>query len=67
MSHLRRVACYVRPMAQIPDASDRLPDGIVVVVKEECATCHSVGSVLVQLDGAVELTVYTPGRPGLPE
>jgi hypothetical protein len=44
----------------------RLPDGIVVVVKEECATCHSVGSVLVQLAEATELTVYTQDDPSFP-
>jgi hypothetical protein len=56
-------------MSQIPDRlPDRppLPDGIVVVVKEECATCHSVGSVLVQLDDAVELTVYSQDDPNFP-
>ena len=50
------------------DTLDRpaLPDGIVIVVKEECATCHSVGSVLVQLDGAATLTVYTQDDPNFP-
>ena len=50
------------------DKLDRpvLPDGIVIVVKEECATCHSVGSVLVQLDEATTLTVYTQDDPDFP-
>ena len=50
------------------DRLDRpaLPDGIVVVVKEECATCHAVGSVLVQLDKATTLTVYTQDDPNFP-
>ncbi len=50
------------------DTLDRpvLPDGIVVVVKEECATCHLVGSVLVQLDDAATLTVYTQDDPNFP-
>ena len=50
------------------DMLDRpvLPDGIVIVVKEECATCHSVGSVLVQLDEATTLTVYTQDDPNFP-
>ncbi len=50
------------------DTFDRpvLPDGIVIVVKEECATCHSVGPVLVQLDGAATLTVYTQDDPDFP-
>ena len=43
-----------------------LPDGIVVVVKEECATCHSVASVLRQLDEATTLTVYTQEDPRFP-
>ena len=45
----------------------RLPDGIVVVVKEECATCHSVGSVLRELDDAARVTVYTQDDPRFPE
>ncbi len=44
-----------------------LPDGIVVVVKEECATCHSIKSVLLQLDDSVPLTVYTQDDPRFPE
>ncbi len=50
------------------DTLDRpeLPDGIVVVVKEECATCHAVGSVLMQLDEAITLTVYTQDDPNFP-
>jgi hypothetical protein len=43
-----------------------LPDGIVVIVKEECATCHSVGSVLQHLDAATDLTVYTQDDPRFP-
>jgi hypothetical protein len=52
------------PTASAPPV---LPDGIVVVVKEECATCHSVDSVLRQLTGAVPLTVYTQDDPTFPE
>ena len=50
------------------DMIDRpvLPDGIVIVVKEECATCHAVGSVIVQLDEATTLTVYTQDDPNFP-
>ena len=47
--------------------SPRLPDGIVVVVKEECATCHSVGSVVRQLADATATTVYTQDDPRFPE
>ncbi len=44
-----------------------LPDGIVVVVMEECATCHSVESVLRQLADATQLTVYSQDDPTFPE
>jgi hypothetical protein len=44
-----------------------LPDGIVVVVKEECATCHSVTSVLGRLAEATTLTVYTQDDPRFPD
>ncbi len=44
-----------------------LPDGIVVVVKEECATCHSIESVLGQLAHGTRLTVYTQDDPSFPE
>ena len=50
-----------------PSAVPVLPDGIVVVVKEECATCHSVESVLRQLAGSVPLTVYTQDDPTFPD
>ena len=43
-----------------------LPDGIVVVVKEECATCHSVTSVLRELAEATAVTVYTQDDPHFP-
>ena len=43
-----------------------LPDGIVVVVKEECATCHSIESVLRQLAELTTLTVYTQDDPRFP-
>ena len=48
------------------DRSATLPDGIVVVVKEECATCHSVTSVLMQLADATSLTVFTQDDPRFP-
>ena len=46
-----------------------LPDGLVIVVKEECETCRMVVPVLRQLAASVDLTVYTqddaefPGDP----
>jgi hypothetical protein len=43
-----------------------LPDGIVVVVKEECETCQTVVPVLQQLDAVVDLTVYTQDNPSFP-
>ncbi len=51
-------------------AAPKLPDGWVVVVKEECETCRTVVPVLRQLDGAGMLTVFTqddPSFPGDPE
>jgi hypothetical protein len=49
-----------------PAAPPRLPDGIVVVVKDECATCHAVVPVLRQLASATDLTVYTQDDPAFP-
>ena len=43
-----------------------LPDGSVVIVKEECATCHAIESVLRQLDDLTTLTVYTQDDPRFP-
>ncbi|MGE5211692.1 MAG: thioredoxin, partial [Acidobacteriota bacterium] len=44
----------------------RLPDGIVVIVKDECATCHTVEPVLHQLANSTTLTVYTQDDPSFP-
>ena len=43
-----------------------LPDGIVIVVKEECATCQTVVPVLQQLADATALTVFTQDNPDFP-
>ncbi len=49
-----------------------LPDGLVVIVKRECATCQMVVPVLQQLAASAEsaagrpLTVYTQDDPGFP-
>ena len=43
-----------------------LPDGFVVVVKEECATCLAVVPVLQQLADTTELAVYTQDNPDFP-
>ena len=45
-----------------------LPDGIVAVVKAECATCVLVAPVLRQLrESGAALTVYTQDDPTFPE
>ena len=45
-----------------------LPDGVVAVVKAECATCVLVTPVLHQLrEAGVELTVFTQDDPTFPE
>lgn len=44
-----------------------LPDGFVVIVKEECATCQMVEPVLAVLAaGSTPLTVYTQDNPDFP-
>lgn len=43
-----------------------LPDGLVVVVKEDCATCRMVAPLLGRLAGQDVLTVYTQDDPGFP-
>ena len=48
-------------------ASPELPDGLVVVVKEECETCQTVVPVLRQLDGLGPLAVFTQDRPSFPD
>jgi hypothetical protein len=39
-----------------------LPDGLVVIVKEDCATCHMVAPLLTEFD----VTVYTQDDPQFP-
>ena len=44
-----------------------LPDGLVVVVKEDCATCRMVAPVLAELvDGPDRLTIFTQDDPTFP-
>jgi hypothetical protein len=43
-----------------------LPDGIVVVVKHDCATCRTVVPVLEQLATSTTLSVFTQDDPGFP-
>ena len=44
----------------------KLPDGFVVVVKEECETCRMVAPLLADLAGKVDLTVWTQDDPSFP-
>ena len=44
-----------------------LPDGLVVVVKRECATCVMVVPVLAELVRTHGLTIYTQDDPAFPE
>src|SRR6478672_4884141 len=44
-----------------------LPDGLVAIVKRECATCVMVVPVLQRLAAEVGLTVYTQDDPSFPE
>ena len=43
-----------------------LPDGLVVIVKRECATCMMVEPVLAAIAGEKPLTVYTQDDPAFP-
>ena len=47
-------------------AAPRLPDGLVVVVKRECATCEVVVPVLGRLQRDLGLTVFTQDDPAFP-
>ena len=53
--------------AQYRRAMTPLPDGFVVVVKEECETCRMVAPLLADLAGKVDLTVYTQDDPDVPD
>lgn len=44
-----------------------LPDGLVAVVKRECATCVMVEPVLAEIAGSTALTVYTQDDASFPE
>ncbi len=44
-----------------------LPNGIIAVVKRDCATCELVAPVLAELENAgADLTVYSQDDPGFP-
>jgi len=55
-------------MTGTPDTAPAptLPNGIVIIVKEECETCQTVVPVLQQLHAATELTVYTQDNASFP-
>jgi hypothetical protein len=45
-------------------AKPRLPDGLIVIVKQDCATCVMVAPLLAHLP---QVTVYTQDNPDFPE
>jgi hypothetical protein len=45
----------------------KLPDGLVVVVKRDCATCRLVSPVLQELAAVEPLTIYSQDDPSFPE
>ena len=47
---------------EVPD----LPDGLVAVVKQDCATCEMIIPVLVELAERSDLTVFTQDDPNFP-
>ncbi|MGH1488709.1 MAG: thioredoxin family protein [Acidimicrobiales bacterium] len=51
------------------DQPERLPDGLVAVVKRDCPTCVVVAPVLAGIDtvSQLPLTVYSQDDPGFPE
>jgi thiol-disulfide isomerase/thioredoxin len=59
------VATHTREAAP-PKRAETLPDGLVVVVKEECETCRMVAPLLVELADRGDLTVYTQDDPSFP-
>jgi hypothetical protein len=50
-----------------PSTAPTLPDGLVVIVKEECETCQMVVPVLEQLAAGGGVTVYTQDNPTFPQ
>lgn len=47
-------------------SAPQLPDGLVIVVKEECATCKMIEPVLPEIAKHSALTVYTQDNPQFP-
>lgn len=50
----------------MPSTKPRLPDGLVVIVKEECATCKMVEPLLPEIAQHASLAVYTQDNPLFP-
>jgi thiol-disulfide isomerase/thioredoxin len=48
------------------DASSALPDGLVLVMKEECETCRMVAPLVAEIAEHEGLTVYTQDDPTFP-
>ena len=44
-----------------------LPEGLVVIVKEDCPTCELIVPVLKQLASGNQLTVFSQDEPNFPE
>lgn len=53
------------PVRTLP--AQTLPDGLVVVVKRECATCVMVVPVLARLAATVGVTIFTQDDPTFPD
>ena len=67
--HLERPDAVNERVAGVPVVSARpnLPDGLVVVVKEECETCRMVAPLLPSIAEHGPLTVYTQDDPAFPK
>ena len=65
----RTAGCCQRTRPGVPVVSARpnLPDGLVVVVKEECETCRMVAPLLPSIAEHGPLTVFTQDDPEFPK
>ena len=54
-------------LAPAPAAAPALPDGLVVIVKEECETCRMVAPLLGLFDGVTETVFDTVLQRAAPE
>lgn len=63
----RRLECLVGRVTKAAiNMAMQLPEGLVAVVKRDCATCEMVAPVLEQLAAGGGLTVYTQDDPTFP-